>query len=142
MMSQDRIDRLRRGYEPFGKTGETEVDFFAPDFELRQDASSIIDTAGVFHGKDAVRDVMRELEESFEELKMEIENLIDAPAGEVVVLVHIRGRGRGSGVEIDNHIAHVWSFRGDKAIRLVVYEEPAEALDAVGLRESGSVSGG
>jgi ketosteroid isomerase-like protein len=53
----------------------------------------------------------------------------------VVVLVHARGRGRGSGVDIDNHIAWVWTFRGDKAVRLVVYEEQAEALEAAGLRE-------
>ena len=136
----ERTDRLRRGYEAFGKTGETEADFFAPDFELRQQASSIIDTAGVFRGKDAVRGVMQELEESFEEIDMEIEDLIEAPAGEVVALVRICGRGRGSRIEIDNHIAHVWSFRDDKAVRLVVYEEPTEALDAVGLRESHSAT--
>jgi len=36
---------------------------------------------------------------------------------------------------IDNHIAWVWTFRGDKAVRLVVYEEQAEALKAVGLTQ-------
>ena len=54
--------------------------------------------------------------------------------GEVVVLIHARGRGRGSGVEIDNHIAWVWTFRGGQATRLVVYEEQSDALAAVGLR--------
>ena len=131
-MAQEKIDRLRAGYNASGMTGDTDADFFAPDFELRQ-ASSIIDTAGIFQGKDAIRDVMRELEESFEELTMMPEDLIDTPDGEVVVLIHIRGRGRGSQVEIDNHIAHVWTFRDDKAVRCVVYEEPAEALEAVGL---------
>ena len=139
-MSQEKIDRLRAGYEAFGKTGETAADFFAPDFELRQDTSSIIDSAGHFRGRDAVQNVMQELEESFEELAMEPEDLIEGPDGEVVVLVHVRGRGRGSRVEIDNHIAHVWTFREDKAIRMVVYEEPAEALEAVGLPAGGSVT--
>jgi len=36
---------------------------------------------------------------------------------------------------IDNRIAHVWTFRDDKAIRNVAYEEPADALKAVGLAE-------
>jgi ketosteroid isomerase-like protein len=111
--------------------GELDADFFAPDFELRQ-ASSIVDTAGIFHGKDAVRDVMRELEESFEELGVEAEEFIEAPTGEVVVFVRMRGRGRGSGVEVDNLIAHVWTFRDEKALRLVVYEEPDEALESSG----------
>jgi hypothetical protein len=55
--------------------------------------------------------------------------------GEIVVLIHTWGRGRGSGIRIDNRIAHVWTFRGDKAVRQVVYEEQAEALEAIGLGE-------
>ena len=39
------------------------------------------------------------------------------------------------GIEIDNRIAHVWTYRDDKALRLVAYEEPAEALEAAGLSE-------
>jgi ketosteroid isomerase-like protein len=109
-------------------------DLLAPDFELLQ-ASSIIDTAGVFEGPDAVRDVMGELEESFAELSVEAEELIEAPSGQIVVLVHARGRGRASGIEIDDRIAHVWTFRDDKAIRNVVYEDRADALKAVGLEE-------
>jgi ketosteroid isomerase-like protein len=45
--------------------------------------------------------------------------------------VHVLGRGRGSGAEMDNQIAHVWTFRGDKAVRMVAYEEQADALAAL-----------
>jgi ketosteroid isomerase-like protein len=98
-------------------------------------ASSIVDTAGVFHGRTAPQDSLRELQESFEELTFEAERFFEAPGGEIVVFIHARGRGRGSGVMIDNHIAWVWTYRGDKAVRLVVYEDRAEALEAVGLTE-------
>jgi ketosteroid isomerase-like protein len=131
-MSQENIDRLRAGYEAFGGAGEYDIDFLLPDFELHQ-ASSIIDTAGVFRGREALRDVMRELEESFEQLSFEAEKFIEAPGGEVVVFIYARGRGRGSRLEIDNHIAHVWTFRDHKAALMVVYEDPAEALEAIGL---------
>jgi ketosteroid isomerase-like protein len=133
-MSQQNVDRLRASLEVFNNTGEIVAYDLAPDFELHQ-ASSIVDTAGVFHGRDALRDSLRELRGSFEELSFEAEKVIEAPGGEVVVLIHARGRGRGSGVDIDNHIAWVWTFRGDQAVRLVVYEEQAEALEAVGLQE-------
>ena len=66
---------------------------------------------------------------------MEPEQFIESPDGDVVVLLRARGRGRGSGVEVDNRIAHVWSYRGNTIVRMVVYEEQAEALEAVGLRE-------
>jgi ketosteroid isomerase-like protein len=112
-MSQEKIDRLRAGYDALNR-GETEADvgLLASDFELRQ-ASSIVDTAGVFHGRGAVRDVVRELEEAFEDLSFEPEEFMEPPNGEIDVLVHVRGRGRGSGEEIDNRIAHVWTFRDD-----------------------------
>ena len=37
---------------------------------------------------------------------------------------------------MDNHIAWVWTYRDDKAVRLVIYEEPTEALEAAGLRRA------
>jgi len=133
-MSRENIDRLRAAYETFNQTGEIVVDHLAPDFEMQQ-ASSIIDTAGVFHGPNAFRDVLRELDEAFEDFRTEPEKFIEGPNGEIVVFVRALGRGRGSGAEMDNRIAHVWTFRDGKATRMVAYEEQAEALEAVGLRE-------
>ena len=104
----------------------------APNFELHQDAA-VIDATGVFRGRDAIRDSVREIQVSFEDLRFEPENFIEAPHGEIVVLIHGSGRGRGGGVELHNHIGHVWTFRDQKAVRCVVYLEPAEALKAVGL---------
>jgi hypothetical protein len=51
-MSRENVERLRAGLDAFNRTGDLNVEFLAPDFELHQ-ASSIIDTAGVFHGRDA-----------------------------------------------------------------------------------------
>jgi ketosteroid isomerase-like protein len=103
---------------------------------VSQEIGEIIDTDGIFRGRNAFRDVVRELDESFEEMRWEPEQFIEAPGGEVVVLVRALGRGRGSGIEIDNQIAHVWSFRGNTSVRMVIYEEQAEALEAVGLDQS------
>ena len=131
--SERRIDLLRAGIEAFRRTGQVDPAFLAPDFEVHQ-ASSIVDTAGLFRGRDAPQDSMRELQDSFEELSFEAERFVEAPGGEIVVFIHARGRGRGSGVKIDNRIAWVFTLRGDQVARLEVYEERAEALEAVGLR--------
>jgi ketosteroid isomerase-like protein len=132
-MVQDNIERLRVAYEAFNQTGEIVVAHLAPDFEMQQ-ASSILDSAGVFHGPNAFRDVLRELEEAFDEFRAEAEEFIEASTGEIVVLVRVSGRGRGSGAEMDNRIAHVWTYRDDKAVRMVAYEEQAAALAAVGIQ--------
>ncbi len=129
-----RISRLRQGLEAFNESGGLELGFLAPEFEMHQ-ATSIVDTAGVFRGRDALRNSLRELEGSFEDLSFEGERFIEAAGGEVVVLVRVKGRGRGSGMEIDNLIGWVWTFRDEKAVRLVIYEEPRDALAAVGLAE-------
>jgi ketosteroid isomerase-like protein len=131
-MPGDNIALVRAGIEEFARTGVPSEEFLHPDFELVQ-ASSIVDTAGVFRGPNALRDSLRELSESFEDFSLEAEDYREAPGGEVVALIRARGRGRGSGVEIDNRIAHVWKLRDGKAERLVVYEEPDEAFAAVGL---------
>jgi len=133
-MPPKNVERIRAGLEAFSRTGEFDLEFFAPDFEMQQ-ASSIVDSAGVFHGRSALQDALDEFEEAFEELSFEPERYIEAPQGEVVVFVRVRGRGRGSGIKIDNQIAHVWTFRDEEAVRLTVYEEPAEALEATGVQE-------
>ncbi len=133
-MSQENVEKLRRGLEAFNSTGTIDTSFLAEDFEAHQ-ASSIIDTDGVFRGRDALRDSLRELQEVFDELRLETERFIEASGGEIVVFLRACGRGRGSGLELDNHIAWVCTFRNGEAVRLVVYEVPAEALEAVGLSE-------
>jgi len=133
-MSQETIDGLRADLDVFNSTGEINTDRLASDFEMQQ-ASSIVDTAGTFVGQEGMRDSLRELHESFEDLSFEGEKFIEAPGGEIVVFIRVRGRGRGSGIEMDNRIAWVWTFREDQAARLVVYEERTDALEAAGLSE-------
>jgi ketosteroid isomerase-like protein len=128
------IERLRAGIEAFNRTSELDISYLAHDFEMHQ-ASSIIDTEGVFFGPDALQGALKELRESFEDLSYEAEQFLETPDGRVLVLIRARARGRGSGVEIDDRIAWVWTFRDDKAVRLDVYEEREEALKAVGLKK-------
>jgi ketosteroid isomerase-like protein len=129
-MSQETASRLRAGYELLSR-GTIDVELLAADFELVQ-ASSIIDSAGVFRGRDAVREAIAEVQGSFDELEFAPEEIIDVGHGQLLVLVHVNGRGRASGLAVDDHIAHLWTFRDDKAVRLVIYEEQADALKAVG----------
>ena len=141
-MSQENVDRLRVAYQGLAipevvrevVTAGDGAGLVAPDFELHQ-TPGVIGTTGVFRGPDAFRESLREVQEAFDDLSFEAERFLEAPGGEVVVFVHVRTRGRGSGIETDARIAHVWTFRDDKAVRMVVFTERAEALEAVGLSE-------
>jgi hypothetical protein len=52
-----------------------------------------------------------------------------------IALFTMVAKGRGSGVELTRPDALVASFRGGKAVKLGYYNNQAQALEAVGLRE-------
>ena len=54
---------------------------------------------------------------------------------QVLVLSVQHGRGKGSGVEVEARYALLYDVHGGKITRLARYGEPAEALEAAGLRE-------
>ena len=63
-----------------------------------------------------------------------VETTIDA-GEQVVIITTVEGTGAESGVPVTLRFGQVWSFRDTKAIRLDLYYEPSEALEAAGLRE-------
>jgi ketosteroid isomerase-like protein len=51
----------------------------------------------------------------------------------VLATVRLRGRGRGSGVEVDARFFDLYTLRDGKIIRMDQFAEESEALEAVGL---------
>jgi ketosteroid isomerase-like protein len=51
----------------------------------------------------------------------------------VVVVTHVRGRGRGSGIETRAETATVWTIRDRKVVHLALYWDVAKAFDVAGL---------
>jgi ketosteroid isomerase-like protein len=89
----------------------------------------------VYRGYEGLGQWWREYREPWESSWDEVEDLIDA--GDQVVSVqstHARGRASGVAVELA-HFAAVWTIRQGKIVRVALFTTPAEALEAVGLRE-------
>ena len=58
------------------------------------------------------------------------------PSGDrVAVVLRYRARGRGSQVEVAGRISALWTLRGGKVVRFEWFHGPAEALEAIGLRD-------
>jgi hypothetical protein len=53
----------------------------------------------------------------------------------VIARMHLWGRGRGSGIEIENDIWQIWTFRNGKVVHYCDFESREEALEAAGLSE-------
>ena len=131
-MHEEIIERLRASLDAFTSTGAIAGDLLEPDVELIQ-ASSIIDTAGEFRGREGLLEALGELREAFDDLRFELEEAIPASEGRIVALMRVHGRGRGSGMQLDNRIAWLITLREERVSRIVVYEEREEALEAAGL---------
>ena len=107
--------------------GRPPADFLAEDFEVRQ-ADTATGAAGLFVGPDALRAALSELAAGFEGLALDTEEVVEKPDGTVAVVVHLSGRDRCNGLEVHNTIGWLWTFEGDTAMRLQVFEDPEGAL--------------
>jgi ketosteroid isomerase-like protein len=69
---------------------------------------------------------------AFEKWDYEAGKLIDA-GDAVVARVHQWGRGKASGVIVENRFWQVWTLREGKAIKATRHTDKTEALKAAGL---------
>jgi ketosteroid isomerase-like protein len=85
-------------------------------------------------GFEDVQDAFITWFEAFEHVDFGLDEIVDA--GDDVVAVHrISGRGRESGLVVDQRIPVVWTVRDGRVVRVRAYRDEAEALEAAGLRE-------
>jgi ketosteroid isomerase-like protein len=82
-------------------------------------------------GHEAVRASLAHWKAEWDDYKVMPEEFVDM-GDSVLVTVHLRGRGRGSGVEIDARFYDVYTLRDGKIVRMDQFTERSEALEAVG----------
>ncbi len=101
----------------------------APDFEIHP-----LYLERSYKGVEGIRQLWADIDEIWQDYHLEIGEIVDL--GEhVLALAHITARGTGSGVPIDEEIAVVWAFDGDKVVWMKTFMSKREALEAAGLRE-------
>jgi ketosteroid isomerase-like protein len=131
-MSQENVDIVRTGFEHFLTTGEPAWNTLHAEVEVHD--HDILD-AGEYRGLAGVGRWLEDWAAAWSEFSMEPEEFIDA--GErVVVVLHMKATGRGSGVSVDRQDAMVWELGHDrKFVRIDYFNNRARALKAVGLEE-------
>jgi ketosteroid isomerase-like protein len=84
----------------------------------------------VYSGIPGLREFAETWGEGWEFDRVEIEKLVDA-GDQVVVWIHHTGRGIGSGIDIEQHFAQVWTLRNGRVLRMDMCPTFEEALEAV-----------
>jgi ketosteroid isomerase-like protein len=83
-------------------------------------------------GHAAVRASLEHWKAEWDDYEVRPEELLDM-GDHVVATVRLRGRGRGSGVEIDACFYDVYTLRDGKIVRMDQFTDRSDALAAVGL---------
>jgi len=129
-MSQENVEVVRRAfaYEVYGRGDRAEAEAIFDPYVVMKPTEE-----GPSYGLDAVRDNFEHWREAWDELEVRVEEVIDA-GDRVLLTAHHRGRGQGSGVEVDTRFYEVYMLRDCKVVRVDEFSDRAEALEAAGLR--------
>jgi ketosteroid isomerase-like protein len=132
-MSRENVEVVRAIYEEWGK-GNFRAGGELWDGRVVFVPGPEVPDVGDYLGPEGITEFMTGWLRQWATYTIAADELIEA-GDSVVVTTRQRGVGRGSGVAADVQEFHVWTFRGRKVIRFEAFQERAEALEAVGLRE-------
>ena len=130
-MSHENVDKAREFIEAYNRRDfDAAVASFDPEIEwvlpARQSSDSCI-------GPDEIKLFWKGLDETFDELRLDPQEFIDAGDHVATRLRHY-GRGKRSGLAIDEEMYHqVATFRDGRIVRMEYFGEWSEALAAAGL---------
>lgn len=129
-MSQENVDRVRRGVANVDAFWAMLDEYVV--WDLRGFESQRADLDEVYIGRDAVIEASRHYFGTWDEYRLDAEELIDAGSS-VVVVVHEQGLGKGGGVPIERRFAQMWTFRHGRIIRWDLFPDKKAAIEAAGL---------
>jgi ketosteroid isomerase-like protein len=130
-MSDANLELARRSLTAWS---QRDVEWFientTPEFEF---VPAIITTVegegGAVRGRENIRQFFAELDEPWESFMVEERGYREV-GEQVVCVTHLRARGRGSGLELDQPVAMVLWFSDDKIARARSFLDLDEALAA------------
>ncbi|HEV2924882.1 MAG TPA: nuclear transport factor 2 family protein [Solirubrobacteraceae bacterium] len=134
-MARDKVDVARRANDAYNRRDVDGLfaELATPDFQYYPAIVRALDGGG-YRGRDGVERFAVDTRENWEELQTIAEEFRDL-GDRVLVLGRMKGRGKSSGVPVDQPFANILDFRDDRIWRSRVYLDHAEGLRAAGLSE-------
>ncbi len=87
----------------------------------------------VFHGYDEVRELWVAFRSAWDELSVVLEEVLHDADDTLIERVRFRGRGAGSGIQVDRVVFYVQELRDEKLLRQRPFNTEMEALAAAGV---------
>ena len=138
-MSQENLEAVRGLVEAFNETGDREAAYalLDPEIEFEVAWRSGRDAADfrIYRGLDEVRAMIEELLAPFESIRYVIHEYADA-GDDVVAILELIVRPKDSSAETSTgRFGYVCTLRDGKIVRIQDFPDPADALEAAGLKE-------
>jgi len=142
-MSAADIEAIRAREEAVSR-GDREAVFrdVHPGFTLK--TPDRVPNAGTYLGSAEANRFMVDFWEPYEEVSVEPEEFHEN-GDDIVVLLRVRSRYKGSSAPVDIQVAALWTMRDGKPLRCEMFPEREKALEAAGLEgrmRQGPVRGG
>jgi ketosteroid isomerase-like protein len=129
-MSRENVEIVRAATDAFQHDEEAWLRTLDPDLVWYPIEDGHIPRRGI----EGAMGIRQRWLDTWEAHTMTIEDLREV--GENVVgTIHISGRGKGSGVEVNLEVHQHFKLRDGRIVYLFEYADRAEALEAAGLRE-------
>jgi ketosteroid isomerase-like protein len=129
-MSEENVEIVRRWVWAFEHDTDTFLELVHPEIEW----APFEENHTVFHGVEGAEQIRAGWLDAWAEHRIEIEEIIDA-GDDLVVGMHLVGRGKGSGVETDVRLYPHIKLRDGQAVYVFEHQDRTEALKAVGLAQ-------
>ncbi len=126
-MPPGNVEVVRRLFETYSRGDyEEAASCLDPDvvYEVGQEMPAL--------GRAAVRAMWERWDSAWDEVEAVPEDFLDV-GDHVVVTVHYKARGRGSGIGYDERLFDVYTMRDRLCVRKAEFRDRAEALQAAGM---------
>jgi ketosteroid isomerase-like protein len=90
---------------------------------------------GHFKGHAELTRAFEVMMDAWDEWYPEFEEVVEIDRETVLIVTHVRARGKESGVPVEARGASIWSVRDGKVVGAKLFQSKTEALEAVGLAE-------
>jgi ketosteroid isomerase-like protein len=135
-MSEENVEAFKRGIEAYNRRDvDALLEVIEPEVEWRGALQASLEgEAPAYRGHAGVRQWVRDIDDALTDTHLEFTEIRDL-GDRLVATGRLRGRGAESGAAVESPFGLLINYRGDKAIRVLSFLDPEEALEAAGLSE-------
>jgi ketosteroid isomerase-like protein len=85
-----------------------------------------------YSGHAGIRRYFKDIDATWDEWRVDVEQLLSGEDGRVVIVMSTHMRGKGSGLPLTQRLANVWEFKDEKLLRATLHRDPADGVRAIG----------